>query len=1265
MSKLSAFLILFCLATISNGQIGKVNLPQLIPPSPEAFSISKGGQLSVGMFTGAPSASIPLYDFKLRNLSIPITLNYSSNGLKVDEIPGRSGLGWNLSIGGSVNRIVHGKPDDESDLEPYPTNGNSLANYFTNVTNQSLTVDAEADEFSVNAPGLSARFILDKFNNATFIPHSNLKVEVLGGSGETNPFQTFIVTTTEGIKYRFGGTGSIETTISHNMNGQSVYRQQVRTAFFLKSIRLPEGDSITYSYSPVRTSAFTGISQGVRKGFVENLTEFCECNNVTVCPGPYVDAASFNEQLSDVMYSTVYLTQIKGPNGLFINLEYEDRPDGSGDKRIAQIKIRAPFMAKVFRLIYYDPSTVGYSGGSHYNAGQYNKRFFLKEVQSIKRLQGNIPADTVKYTLDYEDINNLPPRLSFAQDALGFYNGANNTYFLPVQDGQSGYWGAYATADRSFRGSMAVKGMLRKITYPTGGYDEFIYEPNFISVLEGGGPSSQMVTKSTTGSGTSIPQTPTGIWDSIDYYTDTLLSLQAQTATITVTSFKNPGCEECTQAPSNTRNLAWIKLMNITDNTIDQIILIRTDTTGIYSANLLANKVYKLKLTVIGLPNAAYTEIRYSKAPANYNGSNYYVDKEAGGVRVKEIHSYEPLTGQLERKFYKYHSKLTPERSSGISLFKPEYLETTNYREDCSHGGTELCTPPKSPPAGDHVECNFYVLSSSSLISTYLFDNNHIAYQFVLESNDPSNLNGFTEHVYDVNFINNRTHIMGLGNNFLPTNTAEITTGYELRTSLYSSGGSPVKETFNYYSHSFVDQKPSYSIRRRYSIQMFDDNNIGEPLNPWDVTQYDYQSNWIKLDSTVSIDYANGTILRNKVVHYYNSSSNILPQKTESLKSNGEWSQTEYLYPTDRSNLFPYNRMVYRNNISPVIEQIERKISGNTSVELARIKYYFNSPNDSIFRADSIQRSFLATPLTTEARFLYDSKGNIKEMLGKDGVVKSYLWGYESMFPVAEIIGKGYSQVLTESGINLNDLVLINDESGSQTELNKLRSLSNVLVTTRIYRPYTGITVQSDTRSKNMYYFYDNLGRLSQVKDNEGNILSKNCYTYAGRQEYCATGCSNTNPSWLDTGAPARCQTNSEGQNSGAIEQEQLDTNNCSYTYGQTRWIVTDSNRYACPLYDTVTIQAVNNTGEAGYVAVFVNKNTGMVKNFNIPAGSGTQNLGPLLSGSYTVTIYKPNYTGNISFQFTACSQSFIGISATFSTVNVSGTCKTVTISAL
>ncbi len=1252
----------FCIAQSS----AQVQLPQVIPASPEASAIAKSGQLSVGLFTGVPQVTIPLYEINVRGLTVPVGVSYISNGTKVDEIPSRTGLGWVMSAGGAISRSVHGRPDDKSIRTPMPT-GTVLEtqwrDYYESLSAPSGNADNEPDEFMLNAPGLSARFILDKFNQPVFLTHSNFKVQFTGGTNGIDPYSEFIVTNTGGIKYFFGGSGAIETTVSHNMLGKYLNHQQIRTAFFLKKIEFPGGDNITYNYSPVTFMTHPGITQSVSRGNLSNNSQSClnfGCSGGGSCPaGEMVDPGSFNEHIAEVQYNTVSLTQITGPNGLSVSFGYENRPDGSNDKRLISINIQAPQFSKLYRFIYADPPTNGVCGYST-SEGTYNKRFFLTEIQSIKPAQGSVPADTIRYILDYEDMNNLPPRLCFSQDYLGFYNGVHNFKLLPFLPGESQYWGVYATADRSFHGDMAVKGMLKKVTYPTGGYEEFVYEPNTVVQTQSGG-TNVMVTKSISGSGNSNPSNPSGTWINVDHYSDTLLVLKDQAATITLSIFENPGCPECTPAPPNTVDIAWLDVINVTTNTVVWTELMRTYTTTTFPVQLYANNIYKLKLRVRGLPNAGYAEIRYDRAPIGYSGYSWS-NVEAGGVRVKQIIAYDPVSQKTNNKYYTYSALADPLKSSGKSQLTADLVEEYNYRKGCSG----------SPcPPGTFYQCQFRRLTSNSAVPLYVFDNNHIGYEYVVEADDPYKINGATEHKYDATpsgTIGNA--YLGFAIKTLPNSTGPTTGGAEIRTRHINNNGTLIKEITNTYAvqPGHLQQVEALAVRKRYGSDYYYNTQAGELIHPFDATQYDFKSYWITLQSTQTNEYdpAGNTTVSTTINYFYGTPNNIQPARVETINSEGQTTSFEMKYPTDYPGISPYSSMVTNNVISPVIEHKGRNVSLNK--ELSKIiTNYQGLQSNSIFKPLNIQRSLLAQQLETEATFdLYDAKGNLLQLTAKDGVPTSYIWSYNGLYPVAKIIGKTYNDAISQSGINLSLFDSIPVDAIAQTELNKLRQLTGALISTYMYIPHTGIAMETDPRGRNTTYTYDNIGRLILVKDHDGNVLKKICYNYAGHAENCSSGgCTNTTPYWQNTATPLRCQQNGSGQNTGYQEQEQKDMNVCSPTSNQTRWLQTAYNPTACTPVVNVSITCTNYLSASGFSAVYTHNTTGQVTTFSIPSSGGLQTLGTLPSGTYTLTISKPGNNMYLIFGSGCNGQTVEGLSATFYNVAVSASaCNSIFIDA-
>lgn len=117
---------------------------------PKASDFMNGASLdNVDMVTGTLKVGIPLYEIKVNDISVPITLNYSATGLKVGQAAGPAGMGWELNAGGRIITNVQGRPDGPSGTGVMPLE--VLANpliYDPYSTHKSLTeniIDGKTD----------------------------------------------------------------------------------------------------------------------------------------------------------------------------------------------------------------------------------------------------------------------------------------------------------------------------------------------------------------------------------------------------------------------------------------------------------------------------------------------------------------------------------------------------------------------------------------------------------------------------------------------------------------------------------------------------------------------------------------------------------------------------------------------------------------------------------------------------------------------------------------------------------------------------------------------------------------------------------------------------------------------------------------------------------------------------------------------------------------------------------------------------------------
>ncbi len=276
-----------------------VSLAAQVMPSPDAASLIKNINTPVNLYNGVASVSIPLYEATANNgASVPVGLTYTAGGIKVNEISGVAGLGWQLSAGGSITRIVRDQPDEHAIFT-------TDLNYQTlrNIANGQQKFDLQKDVFFFTFPGGGGKFIFST-DNLFFNAGGSFRRDCIGSCGsldaaclaacvETygtseNGFITpdaystsgivtlpssdirisfhfedkldsyFVITDTQGTKYYFGQTAEAREKTTNNFkdnfnNEEYQYKNEREfiSTWHLSKIEypnLPPDDGITFSY---------------------------------------------------------------------------------------------------------------------------------------------------------------------------------------------------------------------------------------------------------------------------------------------------------------------------------------------------------------------------------------------------------------------------------------------------------------------------------------------------------------------------------------------------------------------------------------------------------------------------------------------------------------------------------------------------------------------------------------------------------------------------------------------------------------------------------------------------------------------------------------------------------------------------------------------------------------------------------------------------------------------------------------------------------
>lgn len=163
------------------------------PKTPVAASLGRYGDCPVSYFTGRPNISIPIYTLKVRNVELPITLDYDAGGVLVNCLPGWAGQNWTLNAGGVITRTVKGMPDEYyypvdagqsfKDFKNYFSSCGTLTRMWSDGNTDAIKEfvefakgDFAPDIYTFHFLGKSGRFFLDSQGKWRVESDDNLEV---------------------------------------------------------------------------------------------------------------------------------------------------------------------------------------------------------------------------------------------------------------------------------------------------------------------------------------------------------------------------------------------------------------------------------------------------------------------------------------------------------------------------------------------------------------------------------------------------------------------------------------------------------------------------------------------------------------------------------------------------------------------------------------------------------------------------------------------------------------------------------------------------------------------------------------------------------------------------------------------------------------------------------------------------------------------------------------------------------------------------------
>lgn len=425
---------------------------KIIPPSPTSakFHTYTGAQPSLA--TGAINISIPCYEINCFGVQIPLTLSYHTNGIKVEDSPYPCGYGWNFTSGFRISRTIMGRPDEQYKTDIRQTDYSfeyrkKIAKEDIYGVADTTLIDTQNDIFTASLIGENISFILQKKDNK-FIPltiGNNIKIET------DNKLSYFKCTDQNGIIYEFIGPK------------ESMGHDRFVTAWMLSSILLPNNTRINFHwaklYSPHSTMQYTPKAwkdlfySPAHPGFNDGNMNFYEPNFCT-------QLLNYNE--------ACFLSSIDFPGGN-IQIHYKKDPETAQYENI-------PLFTQI--LVY-----------------NINNQL-IKQIDFTYGIKGNADEHLLKalhisdegsYNFEYHETE-FNPNIETAQDFWGYYNGKTSNLDLfpyielksqPLQlNPNSTKIIMHGKADRNIDAVAMQANMLKKITYPTGGFSIYEYEPH-------------------------------------------------------------------------------------------------------------------------------------------------------------------------------------------------------------------------------------------------------------------------------------------------------------------------------------------------------------------------------------------------------------------------------------------------------------------------------------------------------------------------------------------------------------------------------------------------------------------------------------------------------------------------------------------------------------------------------------------------------------------------------------------------------------------
>lgn len=512
-----------------------------------------------------------------------------------------------------------------------------------------------------------------------------------------------------------------------------------------------------------------------------------------------------------------------------------------------------------------------------------------------------------------------------------------------------------------------------------------------------------------------------------------------------------------------------------------------------------------------------YTTVNGSSIPLRVDVKLTFLDfnqpttQTGGGLRIKRITDSDGMTPAREMtKTYSYTADATGKSSGLLMSNLIKYYYRFDWPRDSQTGTT---------PAPSHNIRSFptYPLSTSAQGSP-------VGYTRVTVLSAGTQDNGLVEYRYENSPDNIGDPLYEKIIPDFPSQNDNDQNGFVRQEHYWEKAGNAmrlIREISRDYSTRVVQQVKGVRVYR-----------VSTGGGNW--KDYFTKSKWrYYTEETVQEhDYdeaGNRQTLSHTQKTYHDQEKHFLPTRTEQETSDGKTLITYTKYPADYTdteadaviNAMKGNKHIHN---APIQQTTTRK-EGTSEVVLSSLVYRYGfGPANTFIKPLGVYQFRIPKPLKyndpaefpsylpatwnyndrsklePKISYRYDDRGNMIEYQREGDLPVTVLWSYNANYPVAQLRNASYARVeVALGGKAAVDAIAVspNLSPAQLLTLNGLRAaLPDAQVSTFTFDPLAGMTSATDPAETTTKYEYDPMGRLKCVRDHHNNILQHYLYHY-------------------------------------------------------------------------------------------------------------------------------------------------------------------------